>query len=178
MPFLQGSMFVDLTNDGQGLRISIASAPSLSKGMQAQQAQIILFLLKICLSCFQQWPACPLRIHADTPGICIGHLALTPEGPHIQSCKCGTHTCTSYGPHILHKLLQGCDPSCNYFKPNDCLLVDLQAALSGPHKLLLLRAEEGASAAGLLKQQRRMLQDHSVRQDSAATSAKPCKVEH
>ena len=95
-------MFVDLTNDGQSLCISIAGA-SLSKGMQAQQTQVVLFLLKICLGCFQCWPACLLGIHADTPGTCIGQPNQQQKAP-LLSCTRAAHTCRGYGSQIVCKL--------------------------------------------------------------------------
>lgn len=60
---------------------------------------------------------------------------------------------------------------------NEPMLVDLHGAFLNPHRLLLLHAEEGASAARLLRQQCRKLQDHPVWQDSAADSAQPCTTE-
>ena len=61
-------MFVDLTNGSQSLCISFARATSLRQGVQGQQAQIILFLLKMCLGCPQNGSACLFGFHADTPG--------------------------------------------------------------------------------------------------------------
>lgn len=67
MPFLQGSMFVDLTNGSQSLCISFTSATSLRQGVQGQQAQIILFLLEMCLGCLQNGTACLFGFYAVTP---------------------------------------------------------------------------------------------------------------
>ena len=48
------------------------------------------------------------------------------------------------------------------------------AAFSDPHKLRLLHVGVGASAAGLLKQMCRRLQEHSKQQGTAAKSAQLC----
>ena len=50
----------------------------------------------------------------------------------------------------------------------------LPAALSDPHRLPLLHVGGGASAAGLLKQMCRRLQEHSEQQGIGAKSAKMC----
>lgn len=101
MPFLQGSMFVDLTNGSQSLCISFASATSLRQGVQGQQAQIILFLLKMCLCCLQNMTACLCGFHADTPGIKIGAVGLASIMGHVQAVNSvnSAYTCTKARSH-------------------------------------------------------------------------------